>query len=235
MEAQLAEGEPAGAAEDIKTLLLSLRSELEILDPSPLAVPSEARARPPLRGEAPLGQPAAEASLDPQAPLGRIVAALRPETEAAIARLELAQYASINGPENGQAAARDAPQWTFELPIALGPQQTAIAQFQLVHERPEQDEEGGGWEPAQRSWKIRFSVETAEDGQVQAQVGLRAGMVSVFLSADRPETAQRFQQTLPDLVSALQAAALDLETVLCLAAVPRPVSTPAGSLMNVST
>ncbi len=235
LEAHLTESGQGGAvAEDIKSLLLELKQQLSILAEPETGISAEARARPPLRGEAPLGQPASQPSIEPDAPLAKIAAVLRPETEAAIARIELSQYASINSSDAQPARAQTSPQWTFEIPIALNPQQTVMAQFQLVHERPEGDASSVAAE-GERSWKVRFSVDTAENGPVQAQVSLRGGAVSIFLSADRPETVQRFQSELPDLVDALQAVALQLETVQCLAAAPRPVTTPAGSLMNVRT
>jgi hypothetical protein len=222
-----AAGSPPGRF-DLVGLLLQLKGFLDQFPDAPEpATASAPPPRPPLREGLPLGQPPVRSHIDAEAPLPQVIGTLKHETAAALARVQLAQFASREPAIERDAARPAERQWVCEVPIALAGG-TGIGQFQLVEEREAQGGEAG----SARVWKMRFSVDTPEEGPVFSQINCRNGAISVFLSSERPETLLRFQNDLPDLVAALEAAGLNLETVQCHAIVPEPEPAPPGLFVD---
>lgn len=239
LEARLAraDSEPA-LAKDMKRILLDMQAILEELpeatpdmeDPEE-APPAAPPARPPLRESAPQGQLPAPAALDDFTPLPQVIATLKHDVAAALARIDLLQIASREDAVRPAGTSAPERHFVFELPLAMAAG-TGMAQFHMVEEREAQDPVTG---ESARAWRVKFSIETPEEGPILSQISLRNGVINVFLSAERPETLSRFQQTLPDLVAALESAALVLGSVQCRPPAREAHAPPAGSLLNRST
>ncbi|WP_140943311.1 flagellar hook-length control protein FliK [Prosthecodimorpha hirschii] len=143
---------------------------------------------------------------------GRVV---RQETEAALARMLLSQYASL-GPE-AEAAGRPAgqeraqpPQWTFELPIvARG--ETGIAQFRI--ERDERGRSGRDGKPAAPVWLVRFAFDLEPFGAIHALLSLQGEHLSVGLWTERVEAAAQLGAEVGLLRDALEAARLTVDEI----------------------
>lgn len=143
---------------------------------------------------------------------GRVV---RQETEAALARMLLSQYASL-GPE-AEAAGRPAgqeraqpPQWTFELPIvARG--ETGIAQFRI--ERDERGRSGRDGKPAAPVWRVRFAFDLEPFGAIHALLSLQGEHLSVGLWTERVEAAAQLGAEVGLLRDALEAARLTVDEI----------------------
>jgi hypothetical protein len=224
-EANLFAASPSGeAAPDLKGALVALRRALAAWvggDVAPKAVPAAAdparadptkdamRAAtrdepsdappppPPRRGVPPVAERPALPLLAADAPALEVARLALHQTDGALARVVLSQFASLPDGQLQQANA----QWTFQLPVAL-PNGTAVAGFQV-----ERDTAGGGAEGAERGWRVRFAVD-AGDGGVEALVGLVREDVSVNLRAENPATLERLGDELPLLRAALEAAGL---------------------------
>jgi hypothetical protein len=225
---------------NLARLLLQLKGFLDQFRdaPEPMAR-TEAPPRPPLREGLPLGQPPARSSFDAEAPLPQVIGTLKHEASAALARVQLAQFASqftLHGAALEPDAMRPAErQWVCELPIVMAGG-TGIGQFHLVDERETQSGEAGeGAAAAARLWKMRFSIDSPEEGPVFSQINCRNGTISVFLSSERAATLARFQHDLPELITALEAAGLTLDTVQCHAIVPEPDPPPPGLFVDRSS
>lgn len=221
---------------DLARLLLQLKGFLDQFRDAPEPMlKTEPPPRPPLREGLPLGQPPARPSFDAEARLPQVIGTLKHEAGAALARVQLAQFASRAATIEPDALRPAERQWVCELPIAMTGG-TGIGQFHLVDERDAQGGEAGeGDTGATRLWKMRFSVDSPEEGPVFSQINCRNGTISVFLSSERPETLARFQNDLPELVAALEAAGLTLDTVQCHAIVPEPEPSPPGLFVDRSS
>ena len=138
-EARLA-SPPAGTAipADMKSSLLLLRSVLQSwLGTDPVTLkPSQERPPPPRKGALPTGQRPAMPTLLPSMTPPEIVRVLLAQTEAALERLRLSQFASRrdDGDMHSARAAGAHSEWTLEIPLALG-QDTAIVQMLLEREQ----------------------------------------------------------------------------------------------------
>jgi hypothetical protein len=218
---------------DLARLLLQLKGFLDQFRdaPEPPAKP-EPPPRPPLREGLPLGQPPVRPSLGADAPLPQVIGTLKHEASAALARVQLAQFASRAATIESDAMRPAERQWVCELPITMAGG-TGIGQFHLVEEHEARDSEAGeGGTEAARLWKMRFSVDSPEEGPIFSQINCRDGTISVFLSSERPETLARLQRDLTELVSALEGAGLSLDTVQCHAIVPEPEPAPPGLFVD---
>ncbi|MGL4975598.1 MAG: hypothetical protein ACRC56_09900, partial [Bosea sp. (in: a-proteobacteria)] len=136
-EARLASGQGQAAQSDLKTTLLALKSALQA------SLPTEAKAedaaepqaasrasiaqaastsRPPLprHDGQPVAQGVAQVALPPDASAAQVHKVLTQQTDAALDRLALSQYASL--PASGELARTDASaaqRWFAEVPLAL--------------------------------------------------------------------------------------------------------------------
>lgn len=233
---------PPGAAPlDLKAALLTARQALrDWLARAPAAQSSAAAPTPPLgRTEAerppppfragPLvGQPpAAPAPLATAEPLAIAQRLLR-ETDAAVARQELMQAASLPAAHAPDAnSPTRAGHWMFEIPFAT-PQGSAVAQFEIDRDG------GGGAEAAAPAWRARFAVDVEPFGPVQAEVSLSAGRAGVRLWAERQETVRQLRARQDLLLGALEAAAYVPEVAVYAGAPPRPAA-PAGHFLDRSS
>lgn len=206
---------PAGPAGDLKVALQSLRATLEPLVSAfsprvPAGAPAPAHAAtasaesaappPPPRRDGPLApQPMAERTIPPgESPL-TIAATLLGQTDAALDRITLSQFASLpldgQRPETGQASQQ---RWLAEIPLAFQTG-TAILPLQIEREPPRR----GVAEVTAPVWRVRFALDVEPMGPLQGVVTLQGRSVGVTLWAEREDTCAMLRGAAPGLEAAL--------------------------------
>lgn len=223
---QVADGQPTAASVppqlDLKAGLRALKAMLQPLlapeaaqaepaepaRPTPLrSVASEAyggmqeqqaaRLAPPRRDGLLTPQPIAEPSLGPAEKPVVIAQTLLEQTEAALDRVKLAQFASLP-PEGPRAEAQQGARWLTEIPLAFQAG-TTIMPLQIERDPPQRG-------PASAEgpvWRMRFALDVEPMGPLQGVVTLQGRAVGVSLWAEREETSQALRGAVPDLQAAL--------------------------------
>ncbi|MDH3580309.1 MAG: flagellar hook-length control protein FliK [Hyphomicrobiales bacterium] len=214
---------------DLKAILLTLKGSLENWlgsDTSP-ATHAGQRPAPPTRGALPHAQrPGAQMLPDAISPT-QTGKALLTQTEAALARMRLAQIASLPDSSGLQRTGGSSAlaEWNLEIPLILG-SELSVAQFQISRDgKPRSRRET-------RGWQVRFSVDFGDTGPVNAQVTLRAGIVGVNLWAEREETAVMLKDQLDVLGEALEAIGLKPGRLYCRHGAPAEPNRPVGTFMD---
>ncbi|HEY3696789.1 flagellar hook-length control protein FliK [Phenylobacterium sp.] len=243
-----AAGAPAVPPADLKAALLVARQALgqwaEAAEPPPLPIslpaPGAAPEPAPRAGAAPPAPPyrngpttpqnPAEPSLAPEAAPRAIARRLLQDADAALARQELMQAASLPdalaapGPARRPADAH----WLFELPFA-GPQGSGVAQFEIDREA-----QGPGVPDAHPVWRARFSLALEPLGPLHVQVALTGARANVALWAERPESALTLRAGEQGLAAALSAAAYAPE-VAVFSGAPARAPPPPGAFLDRSS
>lgn len=232
--------QPSSPGGDMKASLLMLRSLLQSwlgADGDEAALQALAAnaglARPaaPKRGALPEGQRPASSTLDTSGGADKAQAAgrhLLDQTEAALSRLRLSQFASRSDGSDASVhrASAGNPQITLDIPIALG-KETAVAQFTVERDGKESGRDG----EISATWRVRFAVDMEPLGPVRALIAMRGEAVDVTLWAERPETAALFTSNAGDLRDGLARADFSIDDVRCWAGKP-PEARKSGSLVD---
>jgi hypothetical protein len=165
--------------------------------------------RPPPRRHGPLAAEPPAPRLPADLPLAGMAHVARQEVEASIARIVLAQVASLPPDADPGVAPKAEPSWTFEIPLqARG--ETAVAQFRIGREGGRRSAAG---EPLPPVWRVRFAVDLPPAGPVHAQVSLAGGHVSIGLWAERPEAAAALGREVGLLRAALEASDFTVDDI----------------------
>jgi hypothetical protein len=215
-EAKLGQGQvPSGL--DQKTALLALRQSLASwLAPQASAQPI-AQTLPPMRGQVPRARPSEIAPVDTEAHAEELGKQIFERTEESLSRLRLHQNASMPDP-----VARDAADWSMDLPVLVGTQQS------VLHLQIRRYGESSGVAPGERGWQMRFAISLPQLGEVGAQVSLRGGATGVMLWATERETSGSLETHLPALRQTLAEIGLRPGSILVRHGEP-PASPPTGS------
>ncbi len=228
LEAALARGQVVTG--DQKAALLALRGLLQgfLGDKAAQAMPRAAgTAPPPDRGGMPQAQQPATATLPVSAGAEEIARALLAGSEATLARLRLLQIANLPDSDGAPRAdaATDAQPRTLqiELPLARG-QETATLAIRIAQEESRRKDHGD-----ERIWRVRFALDLAETGSVEAMVTYIARQVSVTVWAERDETAASLRAGLTELGDALAAAQLEIDEMAVLTGQAPPPDGAAAS------
>lgn len=210
LESQLAQPRtnplPLGE-EDFKGVLLRLAALLDRQPRLPAHLPaSGADTPPPLRQRGLQAQPRAPlvpAFTDTPADedLGQLLARLRSDVHAALARLEIAQL---------DAAAAQA--WMIEIPLQ-GAHGRDVLQIHLEHG---QDAETGG-----QTWTLGFALDLPALGPLQGELQLRDLRLNVRLWAERSATTERLERQFTPLRQRLAASGLQLDQLSCQTGLPQ--------------
>jgi len=220
LEARQAAGLPMPRQGDLKAGLQALRETLlpivDSLSPNPKAsrgdhggAPSgdqqadpahdpSARIAPPRRDGPLAPQAATEPSLTPgEKPLA-IAETLLDQTDAALDRIKLTQYASLPLEPARQDGTQPAQRWLAEIPLAF---QQGISMLPLQVERDPPRRDAQGVSPP--VWRIRFALDVEPMGPLQGVVTLQGRDVGVSIWAEREETSQLLRGAAPGLEGAL--------------------------------
>lgn len=249
LEARQAAGLPMPRQGDLKAGLQALRETLlpivDSLSPDPKAtrgdhggIPSgdqqadptpdpSARIVPPRRDGPLAPQAATEPSLAPgEKPLA-IAETLLDQTDAALDRIKLTQYASLPLESARQDGPQPAQRWLAEIPLAF---QQGISMLPLQVERDPPRRDAQGVSPP--IWRIRFALDVEPMGPLQGVVTLQGRDVGVSIWAEREETSQLLRSAAPGLEGALLDAdfasgAIDIQT-----GQPRVMQPTAGQFLD---
>ena len=230
-EGNLAKGLPAPPAGDLKSALMLLKGVLDSrLDGEAKAYSrGNGQAAPPRKGGQPSAQRAAVASI-PHGTLPQdAMRILLGQTEAALDRVRLSQFASRpDDPDLQPATAQRGNEWTFELPIADG-RNTSIAQFRI-------DRDGSNGQDAEEPvWRIRFSIDLDPLGPIHVLIALQGDDVAVSLWAERSETLSKLRDTTGELRTALTGADLGIGDIQLNAGRPDDGGEKSGALVDTET
>ncbi|PIB92016.1 flagellar hook-length control protein FliK [Caulobacter sp. FWC2] len=135
-------------------------------------------------------------------------------TNGALARQDLMQIASLpeaHEPEIADARPQQAGRLNLDLPF-MTPQGMAVAQFEISHDGGGSG--GGVVGPAERTYKVRFSIDLEPLGPVHALVTLTGSRTRVSLWAERAETIARLRAGEESLGAALRQAELSPEVAV---------------------
>ncbi len=250
LEAHQADGRAVSPQADIKAGLLALRDTLAPLiaklaegpalrvgSSSPSTTPTKGapveaipeagnqRPPPPRRDGPPAFQPIAEPTLQPGEKPLVVAETLMRQTEAALDRVTLSQYASL--PPDQPRADMQGPRWLTELPLAM---QAGIAMMplQVEKEPPRQ----GPQEAQGPIWRVRFALDIEPMGPLQGVVTLQGRNVGVTLWAVREETSRLLRQAAPGLESALLEASFAKGDVEIHLGQPRTLQPTAGQFLD---
>ncbi|HEV7260828.1 MAG TPA: flagellar hook-length control protein FliK [Bosea sp. (in: a-proteobacteria)] len=248
LESHQAEGRTPPPGGDLKASLQTLRASLapllEALSPpqpakaeavgkaviatAPLQPVPETGARPapPRRDGALVPQPIAEPSLSAgEKPLA-IIETLLEQTDAALDRIKLAQYASLP-PEGPRAEAQQGQRWLTELPLAFH-NGAAMLPLQIEKEPPRRDADG----VAGPLWRVRFALDVEPMGPLQGVVTLQGRSVGITLWAEREETSKVLRGASRGLEAALADAHFENGTIDIHTGQPRVAQPTAGQFLD---
>jgi hypothetical protein len=252
LEARQEAGQSVPAQSDLKASLTALRQILapivERLSPEaqaettasrqakPLAEPgaphpaedqaATPRTPPPRRDGTLTPQPIAEPSLHAaDGPLA-VAETLLDQTDAALDRITLSQYASLP-PDVARADPSQGPRWLTEVPFAFQ-QGTAMVPLRVEQEPPRRGP--AGVEPA--LWRLRFALDVEPMGPLQGVVTLQGRSVGVTLWAEREDTSRLLRGATPGLEAALLQADFENGTVDVHTGQPRVIQPTAGQFLD---
>ena len=248
LEANRAEGRSLPPGGDLKAGLQALRDGLaplvQALSPPRVASPAAAhkpgaegdqqtsmpsqpqRPPPPQRDGALQPQPPAEPSLSAgERPLV-IVETLLGQTEAALDRIKLAQYASMP-PEGPRTEAQNGQRWLAEIPLAFH-HGTAILPLQIEKEPPRREGSGASGP----LWRVRFALDVEPMGPLQGVVTLQGRSVGISLWAEREETSRLLRGASPGLEAALAGAQFESGGIDIHTGQPRTAQPTAGQFLD---
>jgi hypothetical protein len=185
------------------------------------------RPAPPRRDGPLSAQPAAEPSLAAgEKPLA-IARTLLDQTEAALDRIKLTQYASLPAEPARADGTQPAQRWLAEIPVAFQ-QGTAILPLQVERDAPRRDAQGA----SPPLWRIRFALDVEPMGPLQGVVTLQGRDVGVSLWAEREETSRLLRGAAAGLEGALLDADFDSGAVDIHTGQPRMVQPTAGQFLD---
>lgn len=191
-----------------------------------IATDQQARPAPPRRDGALVPQPIAEASLSAgEKPLA-IAETLLEQTDAALDRIKLAQYASLPL-EGARTEAQQSQRWLTELPLAFH-NGAAMLPLQIEKEPPRRDTDG----EAGPLWRVRFALDVEPMGPLQGVVTLQGRSVGITLWAEREETSRLLRGASPGLEAALIDAQFENGTIDIHTGQPRVAQPTAGQFLD---
>lgn len=192
------------------------------------APPDQAnRPAPPRRDGPLLPQAPAEPTLSPGEKTLAIAETLLDQTDSALDRIRLTQYASLPLEPARQDASQPAQRWLAEIPIAFQ-NGTTVLPMQVERDAPRRTAQG----VSPPLWRVRFALDVEPIGPLQGIVTLQGREVGVTLWAEREDTSKILRGAAPGLESALLAADFSGGAVDVHTGQPRVVQPTAGQFLD---
>jgi hypothetical protein len=119
--------------------------------------------------------------------------------DASLARIQTHQAASLASDDPGQKV------WQLEIPVTVPGQPPQAVELHI-----EPEDNNGAEEAEEAGWLVTVGFVFAQLGPVKAGVRLAGGRVSTTFWCERAAAVQRFEQHLPQLQTALEAAGLEV-------------------------
>ena len=193
--------------------------------PLPTTDPA-ARPAPPRRDGPLIAPPIAEASLSAGDKPLAVVGTLLEQTDAALDRIALSQYASLP-PEGSRTEAQASQRWLTEIPLAFQNGATMLP-LQIEKEPPRREVEGS----AGPLWRVRFALDVEPLGPLQGVVTLQGRSVGITLWAEREDTSKLLRRASPGLEAALADAQFENRAIDIHTGQPRVSQPTAGQFLD---
>ncbi|HLS82346.1 MAG TPA: flagellar hook-length control protein FliK [Steroidobacter sp.] len=207
LESNLAKGDGASTAADLKALLLQLGRALRNAGARPDAASSDAGHSPTPLARGPLAAlPSAPATLALLDTPAQQLNELARQTEGALARITATQIA--NGAPEGQQLAT-----LVELPM-LHEDRASVLRL-----RVERDGCAAGGEDAE-GWSIEAAIDLGAPGALHARVAFNGRRIAVQLRAESASVLQTLSARSAELEAALRGAGLEIDRIVCLHGLP---------------
>lgn len=219
---------------DLKAALLKLESVLVALTPDeqPASKPQAEGPRllPPHSSDAPEPQRRGEATLSAASTQQDIIGVLAKQTETALARVRVLQFASLPATPGADPQTRPVQVWHLDIPLLISGQANIIP-LQIEREAEKRNETS----LTSHRWRVRFALDLAGLGAVHALLILGSGMVDVTLWAEREQTYILFKTMARELHYALMDEDLDIAEIEFRSGNPREAAKRAGSTLDTRT
>ncbi|WP_324134563.1 flagellar hook-length control protein FliK [Bosea sp. (in: a-proteobacteria)] len=247
LEANRAQGMPAPPQADLKGALQTLRDHLLPLAqaasspeagragslPASSAASAQtpggdvaAKPTPPRRDGAPVPQPIAEPTLSAGDKPLTVVGTLLEQTQSAIDRITLSQYASLPA-EGTRPEAQQGQRWLTEIPLAFH-NGAAMLPLQIEREPPRREVDAA----AGPLWRVRFALDVEPLGPLQGIVTLQGRSVGVTLWAEREDTSRLLRGASTGLEAALADARFENRAIAIHTGQPRIAQPTAGQFLD---
>ncbi len=247
LEANRTQGTPAPPQADLKGALQTLRDHLLPLAqaaswpeagragslPASSAASAQtpggdvaAKPPPPRRDGAPVPQPIAEPTLSAGDKPLTVVGTLLEQTQSAIDRITLSQYASLPA-EGTRPEAQQGQRWLTEIPLAFH-NGAAMLPLQIEREPPRREVDAA----AGPLWRVRFALDVEPLGPLQGVVTLQGRSVGITLWAEREDTSRLLRGASPGLEAALADARFENRSIDIHTGQPRIAQPTAGQFLD---
>jgi hypothetical protein len=240
-----AASQPAPPQADLKASLVTLRDALAtvierfvptpagkpeaalLLSPQTAGAPAATAKPTPPRRDGPLAlQPIVEPTLAAGEKPLTIAQTLLEQTDAALDRVTLSQFASL--PLDGARPDQNhAPRWLTEIPLAFH-SGAAVLPLHIEKEPPRRGPNG----VEAPLWRIRFALDVEPMGPLQGVVTLQGRSVGVTLWAEREETSRLLRGAAPGLEAALVDAQFENGAIDIHTGQPRVMQPTAGQFLD---
>ncbi|SFI30522.1 hook-length control protein FliK [Bosea sp. OK403] len=240
-----ATSQPVPPQADLKASLVTLRDALAavierfvptpagkpqaalLLSPQTAGAPSTTTKPTPPRRDGPLAlQPIVEPTLAAGEKPLTIAQTLLEQTDAALDRVTLSQFASL--PLDGARPDQNqAPRWLTEIPLAFH-SGAAVLPLHIEKEPPRRGPNG----VEAPLWRIRFALDVEPMGPLQGVVTLQGRSVGVTLWAEREETSRLLRGAAPGLEAALVDAQFENGAIDIHTGQPRVMQPTAGQFLD---
>ncbi|AOO83347.1 flagellar hook-length control protein FliK [Bosea vaviloviae] len=243
--ASQAASQPVPPQADLKASLVTLRDALAtvierfvptpagkpqaalLLSPQTAGAPTTTAKPTPPRRDGPLAlQPIVEPTLTAGEKPLTIAQTLLEQTDAALDRVTLSQFASL--PLDGARPDQNqAPRWLTEIPLAFH-SGAAVLPLHIEKEPPRRGPNG----VEAPLWRIRFALDVEPMGPLQGVVTLQGRSVGVTLWAEREETSRLLRGAAPGLEAALVDAQFENGAIDIHTGQPRVMQPTAGQFLD---
>lgn len=198
-----------------------------LLSPQPTAAPTTTAKPTPPRRDGPLAlQPIVEPTLAAGEKPLTIAQTLLEQTDAALDRVTLSQFASL--PLDGARPDQNqAPRWLTEIPLAFH-SGAAVLPLHIEKEPPRRGPNG----VEAPLWRVRFALDVEPMGPLQGVVTLQGRSVGVTLWAEREETSRMLRGAAPGLEAALVDAQFENGAIDIHTGQPRVMQPTAGQFLD---
>jgi Flagellar hook-length control protein FliK len=187
------------------------------------ATPAGLNPPPPLPGVVPAPQASVQATLDLINRLGNLRLDLLQQTEAALARVQLSQLASL--PREGE---RGLVEWLFDIPVRRGDDIDFWSARMLLDSENEQRSSDEG-----ASWSVQLAFDLPGLGPMQAQIQLHGERVSTHFWASEINTLPLLREHLHELRSSFDKVGLEVGDIDCQAGqIPGSGNPPVNPLIS---
>ena len=210
-------------AEKLNTNLKASLNLLQALlpkdaNPPPPPASGAQRDHPPLPNIPLQGQSPRPSNISPADPNSLVLARIKSDVDAALARLTLNQIASARSAFSSGASAGSHSMQTLhvEIPVMLA-NGTAIVQMTLEHEPDAPDNEAQEQDDSDADkkrrggWTVHFAMDADAIGPVDVSLRLHQQSALITLAAEQDQTVALFEQAAPTLQAMLEEEGLTLE------------------------